>query len=267
MGSMDWSVGEYEVAAAQLAPAAKQLVDIAAPKPGETVVDVGCGTGNAALLAAARGASVTGVDPARRLLDVARQRAAADGLDVTFDEGTAEALPLEDGIADLVTSSFGVIFTPDVPAAVAELDRVTGPEGRILVTSIPPDSALNTVAGAARDEIVRVLGAPPTTGSKPFGWHDPADLRSVFEPRGFSVAVQTLHFPVTAPSVQAYVDASDRHPVAVTSMGAIADPTARANVAARIKQRVTELLDALNEDPSAFRVTSSFTVATMRRVG
>jgi len=62
--SLDWSIGNYEHTADQLMPAARLVVDRAAPAPGERVVDVGCGTGNAALLAAARGARVTGVDPA-----------------------------------------------------------------------------------------------------------------------------------------------------------------------------------------------------------
>jgi 2-polyprenyl-3-methyl-5-hydroxy-6-metoxy-1,4-benzoquinol methylase len=75
--TMDWSLGHYEHTAAQLMPAARVVVDRAAPAEGERVVDVGCGTGNAALLAAARGARVTGVDPAARLLEVAREQAAA----------------------------------------------------------------------------------------------------------------------------------------------------------------------------------------------
>jgi ubiquinone/menaquinone biosynthesis C-methylase UbiE len=76
-------------------------------------VDLGCGTGNAALLAAGRGARVTGVDPAPRLLDVARARAAERGLDATFAHGEAGDLPLEDGEVDVVLSVFGVIFAPD----------------------------------------------------------------------------------------------------------------------------------------------------------
>ena len=64
---VDWSVGHHEETASQLLPAAELLVEEAAPLAGERVVDVGCGTGNAALLAAARGARVTGVDPALRL--------------------------------------------------------------------------------------------------------------------------------------------------------------------------------------------------------
>jgi ubiquinone/menaquinone biosynthesis C-methylase UbiE len=69
---MDWGIGEYEHTAVELAPAAQAAIDAAAPREGEHLVDVGCGTGNAALLAAARGVRVTGVDPAPRLLEVAR---------------------------------------------------------------------------------------------------------------------------------------------------------------------------------------------------
>jgi len=125
--ALDWSLGRYERIAEQFLPAARVLVESAAPGPGERVVDVGCGTGNAALLAAALGARVIGVDPASRLLEVAREDAAARGLDAEFAVGDAAELPLDDGSADLVVSVFGVIFAPDAAAAVAELARVTPP--------------------------------------------------------------------------------------------------------------------------------------------
>src|SRR4051795_733952 len=111
--TLDWSLGRYERTAEQLLPAARLVVERAAPSAGDRVVDVGCGTGNAALLAAERGARVTGVDPAARLLDVAREEASAGGLDATFVEGDAAAIPLDYGEADLVLSVFGVIFAPD----------------------------------------------------------------------------------------------------------------------------------------------------------
>jgi ubiquinone/menaquinone biosynthesis C-methylase UbiE len=63
---------------------------------GERVLDVGCGTGNAALLAAQAGAGVVGVDPAARLLSVARERAEAAGVSADFVPGTAESLPFPD---------------------------------------------------------------------------------------------------------------------------------------------------------------------------
>src|SRR5690242_13344172 len=100
--AIDWGHGHYERTAAQLVPAARDAVEHAAPRPGEHVVDVGCGTGNAALLAAERGARVTGVDPAERLLEVARAAAAERGLQATFAQGDAAHLPVDDGSADVV---------------------------------------------------------------------------------------------------------------------------------------------------------------------
>jgi ubiquinone/menaquinone biosynthesis C-methylase UbiE len=113
--TLDWGLGNYEQTAAQLLPAARVVVDRAAPTPDERVVDVGCGTGNAALLAAARGARAIGVDPATRLLEVARDAAAARGLNATFALGDAESLPVDDRAADVVLSVFGVIFAPTRP--------------------------------------------------------------------------------------------------------------------------------------------------------
>ncbi|MEA2266554.1 MAG: hypothetical protein QOE27_2137, partial [Solirubrobacteraceae bacterium] len=73
---MDWSSGRYEQIARQLLPAARLAVDRAAPQPGDRALDLGCGTGNAALLVAESGATVTGVDPSPGLLEVARVLAA-----------------------------------------------------------------------------------------------------------------------------------------------------------------------------------------------
>ena len=77
MSTFDWGLGRYEDTAARLQPAARVVVERAAPAAGEHVVDVRCGTGNAALLAVERGTGVIGVDPAPRLLEVARREAAA----------------------------------------------------------------------------------------------------------------------------------------------------------------------------------------------
>ena len=92
MSTFDWGLGRYEDTATRLEPAARVVVEAAAPVAGERVVDVGCGTGNAALLAAERGATVTGVDPAPRLLEVARAEAATRGLDATFAPGHAASV-------------------------------------------------------------------------------------------------------------------------------------------------------------------------------
>jgi SAM-dependent methyltransferase len=199
---VDWSVGHYEQTAPQLLAAAELLVEEAAPLAGARVVDVGCGTGNAALLAAARGARVTGVDPALRLLQVASRRAAAAALKVTFLAGEAAALPLPDNSADVVLSVFGVIFAPDPQAAAAELARVTADDGRILLTAWIPDGPIAQMNHVAQQAVLRALGAP--AAPPPFAWHDSDALNQLFAPHGFSLTLTEhrrpdLHAPARDP--------------------------------------------------------------------
>jgi ubiquinone/menaquinone biosynthesis C-methylase UbiE len=140
---IDWSLGQYETTAAQLLPAARAVVDRAALAPGERVVDVGCGTGTTRRSSRPRtGAHVTGVDPAGRLLEVAREQATERGLDARFVQGEAAALPLEDASAEVLLSVFGVIFAPDAAAAAAEMARVAAPGGRIVLSAWIPGGAM-----------------------------------------------------------------------------------------------------------------------------
>jgi ubiquinone/menaquinone biosynthesis C-methylase UbiE len=129
-------MGHYENLAVQLRPAAGTVVDYLAPGPGETVLDLGCGTGTAALLAAGRGARVIGVDPAARLLAAGRRAATAAGLDAEFVLGDASSLPVPDGSVDAVVSVFGVIFAPDAGRAAAEIARVLRPGSASTPTSM-----------------------------------------------------------------------------------------------------------------------------------
>jgi ubiquinone/menaquinone biosynthesis C-methylase UbiE len=258
--SLDWSIGEYEHTAAQLQPAAEVIVAEAAPAPGERVVDVGCGTGNGALLAAARGAQVTGVDPAARLLDVARERAAAAGVAATFLSGDAAHLPLPDGSADLVLSIFAVIFAPDPAAAAAELARVTAPGGRIVLSAWNPDGAVHRAVAASREAVARALGTPPA--GPPFAWHDPAALRDLLAPLGFAVTATEHPITFRAASPRAFLEnEGDRHPMAVAARGLL-EPRGEAEA---LFDRMLAIYDAENEDPDAFAVTSRYVVATARR--
>ncbi len=104
---VDWGAGSYEATAAELAPVAQAIVQQARISGNDDVVDIACGTGNAALLAAARGARALGVDGAARLLQIARDRAQAQGLVLELREGDLLALPVDDAAADAVLSVFG----------------------------------------------------------------------------------------------------------------------------------------------------------------
>src|SRR5262245_57194681 len=111
--------------------------------PGERVLDVGCGTGHAAL-AAARVVGPSGVvvraDLAAPLLDLARAKAHEEGLQhVEFVEGDFRTLGYPDGAFDVVLCSFAIFLVPDMPGALAELWRTVAPGGRLGVTSWGPD--------------------------------------------------------------------------------------------------------------------------------
>src|SRR4051812_13720995 len=102
----DWSLGSYESTAADLLPAAEQVVSAAQLRRGEHVLDVGCGTGSVALLAARAGARVVAVDPAARLREVARSAADREGLSLDIRAGGAPGLPVDDMTQDAVLSGF-----------------------------------------------------------------------------------------------------------------------------------------------------------------
>jgi SAM-dependent methyltransferase len=132
-----WSWGRLERGNVGSQTALVELVD---PRAGESVLDVGTGSGGLALLAARTGARVTGIDVADDGIERARTRAAEADLDIRFDVGDAQSLPYGDAAFDVVVSSFGVIFAPDHRRAARELARVSRPGGRLGLTLMPMDS-------------------------------------------------------------------------------------------------------------------------------
>jgi SAM-dependent methyltransferase len=257
--SLDWGLGRYETTAVKLLPAARAVLDAAALAPGERVLDVGCGTGNAALLAARKGAIATGVDPAARLLEVAAQGAAAEGLEATFERGDAAALPVGDASAHAVVSVFGVIFAPDPRAAAAELARVTAPGGRIVLSAWRPEGAIAEMARASREAVSRALGSPP--GPPPFPWHEADKLSELFGPLGFEVTISEARLSFTADSPEDYVRSETAdHPMAVAGRQVL-EPRGESGP---LFERLLAIFEAANEDQDAFRVTSRYVVASMK---
>jgi SAM-dependent methyltransferase len=256
---MEWGQGRYEHVAAQLLPAAEVVVDRAVPRPGDRVVDVGCGTGNAALLAAERGATVTGVDPAQRLIDVAAAEAESRGLDATFVVGEAAEMPLPDSSADILISVFGAIFAPDPKAAAAEMARVLAADGRMLLAAWIPDGAVSRAVRLSRETVAEALGQPPPV---PFAWHEEARLRELFEPHALDVTLEEQTISFTAPSPEEFVDTeAENHPLAVAARP-IVEGAGRGE---ELRRGILEIYEEANEDPSAFRVTSRYVVATLKR--
>jgi SAM-dependent methyltransferase len=257
---LDWGLGHYEHTAAQLAPVADLLVSRAAPVPGERVVDLGCGTGNAALLAAERGAKVTGVDPAARLLEVARTRVADRTLDAEFVIGDAASIPVADAEADLVMSVFGVIFAPDAQAAANEMARVAAPDGRIVLSAWLPVGAISRSFRVPREAVARALGAPPAP--PPFAWHEADALSGLFGPYGFDVSLEEHQISFGGSSASQFLqDELENHPAAVAGR-ALLEPRGELE---QVREQMLAILEPANEDPDAFRVTSTYVIATAQR--
>jgi len=158
-----WASGDYSVVAAQIMPMAENLIDAADMPAGARVLDVAGGSGNAAIAAARAGCDVLCTDYVPSLLERARERAAAEHLDIELQEADAEALPFDDASFDGVTSVVGVMFAPDQERAAAEMLRVCRPGGTIALASWTPDSFVG--------DVFRLVGShvPPPPGVKPPG--------------------------------------------------------------------------------------------------
>jgi SAM-dependent methyltransferase len=157
-----WSSGPYQGVTETITDVHEVLVDRLDPQAGQRLLDLACGTGAVAERAAATGAEVVGIDIAPGLIEQAKERAEARGLEIDYRVGDAEALDLDDGSFELVASSFGVMFAPDHEAVARELARVTGPGGRIALACWAPDSAMAEVFAVMRP----FQPAPPPEGAR-----------------------------------------------------------------------------------------------------
>lgn len=167
-----WMAGDFGQIARHIETGAEEFIARLAPKPGERVLDVACGSGNLAIPAARAGAIVTGADIATNLLEQARARAASEGLTIQFDEGDAEGLPYADAAFDTVVTMFGAMFAPRPELVAAELGRVCRPGGRIAMANWTPEGFVG--------QMFKVTGKhvpPPPSMPSPLKWGDEETVR------------------------------------------------------------------------------------------
>jgi ubiquinone/menaquinone biosynthesis C-methylase UbiE len=171
-----WALGDYPAVARDVIPElGPVLVAAAGVRPGDRVLDVAAGTGNAAVPAALAGAEVVASDLTPELFAAGREFAARAGVEVTWEEGDAEALPYADGRFDVVLSTVGVMFAPHHQQAADELVRVTRAGGTIGLISWTPQGFVGELFKA-----MKPYAPPPPPGAQPAPlWGDEEHVRSL----------------------------------------------------------------------------------------
>jgi ubiquinone/menaquinone biosynthesis C-methylase UbiE len=184
-----WSSGDYAVVGTTLQIVGEELCEALDLRAGQKVLDVAAGNGNATLAAARRWCEVTSTDYVPALLARGHGRAEAEGLEVTFREADAEALPFPDQSFDVVMSTFGVMFTADQEQAAAELIRVCKRGGKIGLANWTPEGFIG--------QLFKTIGKhmPPPAGVKsPALWGTRARIAELFGSHARAIEATPRHF-------------------------------------------------------------------------
>ncbi|HZA09733.1 class I SAM-dependent methyltransferase [Mycobacterium sp.] len=182
-----WATGDYAKLAADLvAPLGPVLVQAGAVGPGDRVLDVAAGTGNASIPAAQAGANVVASDLTPELLQRGQAIAAEKGVELQWREANAEALPFADDEFDAVLSCIGVMFAPHHQRAADELVRVCRPGGTIAVLSWTPEGFIGRLFATMKPYVA----APPPGAQPPPLWGSEQHVRELFGQRVSDLTAQ-----------------------------------------------------------------------------
>ena len=201
------------------APVSAALLEAADPQPGERLLDVACGTGLVARLAAGKvgpAGAVTGVDIAPDMIEVARRVPNPAGVPIEWRVGDATALDVPDGSYDVVLCQIGLMFMEDVPAAVAEMRRVLAPGGRLVVNT---PGRIHPIFEAMEEAIVEHIA--PELGRfvrAVFSMHDPEAVAALLRDAGLagvsgSEYVVAFHLPPPAEFLWQYINLTPMGPL------------------------------------------------------
>jgi SAM-dependent methyltransferase len=196
-----WASGDFAKVGAAHVVVGELLCRALDVHPGERVLDVAAGSGNTALAAARRGASVIASDFVESLLEVAEKRADAEGLVLETQLADAQALPFEDDSFDVVVSTFGAMFAPDQQRTAGELLRVCRPGGRIGLASWTPTSLVCSQHVTLARHV-----PPPIEGLRsPVEWGTVPRLRELFGEGVGELRARPRLADICAPSAEALV--------------------------------------------------------------
>jgi SAM-dependent methyltransferase len=188
-----WMSGDYDRFSRYMERSAHEFLERLDLAPGTNLLDVACGAGQFALIAAREGANVTGVDIASNLIEKANIRARAERVRAVFREADAEALPFEDGGFDVVTSMIGAMFAPRPELVARELLRVCSPGGTIAMANWTSEGFVGRMF-----KIFSRFIAPPGMPS-PLLWGDEKTVRERLGAGVSDLSLQRRHFMLDYP--------------------------------------------------------------------
>jgi len=190
-----WSTGDYDRFSRFMEKDAELFFRRLGVAPGTKLLDVACGAGQLALIAARAGANVSACDIATNWLEKASERAAAEGLKISFQEGDAESLPYQDVQFDAVVSLIGAMFAPRPDFVAAELIRVCRPGGMIAMANWTPSGFVGQMFKTISKHIA------PSGMPAPVLWGDEATVRERFREgvADLKFALRAYHFEYPFP--------------------------------------------------------------------
>ena len=257
-----WASGDYPAIAEELVGSlGPRLAAASGAGSGDRVLDVGAGTGNAALAAAQAGASVVATDLTPELLDVGRARAAEAGLELEWAEADAEALPYGDGEFDIVMSCIGAMFAPHHQPVADELVRVCRPGGVVAMLNWTPEGFVGQMFAT-----MKPFAPPPPPGAQPPPlWGSEDHIRELFGER-----LEDLHLERETMSWDGFASPAEARDFMKVSYG----PTIAVYNALREDPDRTQALDeallayfdAADEGgPGDYRATAEYLIVRGRR--
>jgi SAM-dependent methyltransferase len=168
-----WNAGDYDRVSSYMQIEAEGFYRRLAVPPGSRLLDVACGSGQLALIAARNGVDATGIDIAEHLIERARERTRVEGLSASFHEADAEDLPFADADFDVVTSVAGVMFAPRPEVAAKELLRVCRRGGIIAMANWTPQGFIG--------QMFRIISTfvAPSGMREPVLWGDETEVRQL----------------------------------------------------------------------------------------
>lgn len=247
-------------------PLSKKVIALAAPRPGERVLDLACGTGAVARAVApivgAAGA-VVGVDVLPGMLAVARSLPAPDGATVEWVEADAGETGLPDASFDLVICQQGLQFFSDRGAAVAEVLRVLAPGGRFVAAVWQAVERQPFWKGftAVEARNLAPLGLAPEDVTVPFSFGDAAALRTLLEKAGFERVEVSTAMIMANFAAETFVEDLE-YPYGALVHGFVEDPEKFGTYVDAVREQSRDMLTAYTRgDRVVFETPANLAIA------